>query len=105
MELIAVRHKEEYDCDPDTSYLEQEGWEDRLQAYRDGLFSFVGLWIEADVVIGGIVQTFRSGGLWGIEDDCGASYRDEVYAEEWEALKAVLKEVGLDVVDVPARSS
>jgi hypothetical protein len=79
------------DMDHDASYyLEQEGFEDRLEQYRNGDFGFVG--VRAVALINtpygnSTIRTeMRSPGLWSIEDDSGDSYFDEVFADE----KAIL---------------
>ncbi len=94
-EIREVRIVTRFDDDPDTSYLEQEGFEDRLEEYRRGDFAFIGLWTEADVIIEGIIQTLSSGGLWGIESDSQRSYVDEVAKEELSQLRDVLEGIGV----------
>lgn len=83
------------DENPDPSYLEQEGFEDRLKEYRRGDFNFVGVRAEADVEMGGVNQKLTSGGLWGIEDDSGDEYlRNDVGKEEYLSLVDILEEIG-----------
>jgi hypothetical protein len=91
----------EEDLDPDVSYLEQEDFEDRLAAHKRGDFNFVSARAEADVVIDGIPQTLQSGGLNGIESDSEQEYLDEIAAEEWKALRGVLKTVGVPTSELP----
>jgi hypothetical protein len=84
---------------PDASYLEQEGlgFEDRLAAYRNGDFSFVGVQVEAEIYIphgsDWIIQTIKTPGLWGIEDDSGEDYFREVAADESVTLSDMLQEL------------
>ena len=56
---------------------------------------------EADVVIGGVVQTLTSGGLWGIESDSGEEYIEEVAGEEYSELRKILTEVGVPTAQLP----
>lgn len=51
---------------------------------------------EAEVVVGGVVQTLSSRGLWGIESDSDASYLKTVGEDEIDQLKDVLRSAGLD---------
>lgn len=68
------------DSDPDTSFLEQEEFEERLALYRRGDFAFVGVYAEAHDWTTGV--TARSAGLWGIESDSGDDYMREIGIEE-----------------------
>lgn len=79
------------DIDPDASYLEQAGFEDRLQAYRNDEFGFVGVRVavEAHDWDTGVTVRTTSAGLWGIESDSGDEYFREVAADEANALEGV----------------
>jgi hypothetical protein len=101
VKLETVRVIVEHDEDPDTSYLEQDEFEERLAAYQNGDFTFVGVRAEADVVIGGVSQTLTSGGLWGIESDSGKEYIEEVAGEEYSELRKILTEVGVPTAKLP----
>lgn len=92
------------DPDPDTSYLDQEDFEEHKAAYERGAFSFVGLWAEVEVwaPVGGgtrVRQVVRSGGLWGIEyrgsEDDG--YLADVFADEKAQLVTILEAMGMEV--------
>jgi len=83
------------DRDPDTSYLEQEGFEDRLRKFQRGEFGFVGVQAVAEVEIGGIMQEITSAGLWGIESDSGEDYFRSVGKEEYAQLKEILSDMGI----------
>ena len=96
--VISVIVKVLPDEDPDTSYLDQKGFEDRLTQFKRGHFNFVGVRAEAEVEIAGVVQEITSGGLWGIESDSEASYFREVGKEEYSQLKDVLAEMGIGKV-------
>lgn len=88
------------DC-PDTSYLEQEGFEDRLEQYRQGSFDYVGLraTVEVPIPYGAdrILVRIESPGLWGIESDSGEDYFDSIFQEESETLADMLAELGVKV--------
>jgi hypothetical protein len=101
VKLQAVRVIFDQDPDPDTSYLDQDGFAERRAEYKSGLFFFVSARAEADVVIEGILQTLQSGGLNGIESDSEQEYLDEIAAEEWKALRGVLKTVGVPTSELP----
>ena len=85
------------DDDADASYLEQEGYEDRLAQYRRGQLGFVGVRARAVLTVpsaqGGYWTSvvICSPGIWSIEDDSDNGYLDEVYAEEVETLKEMLR--------------
>jgi len=82
------------DNDPDPSYLEQEGFEDRLDQYKRGVFGYMGIVAKAEVVIDGICQTITSGGLWGIEDDSDEGYLNEIAQEQLNELSDQLEAIG-----------
>lgn len=83
------------DEDPDTSYLEQEGFEDRMRQYENGLFSFVGVRAVAHIEVpcgsAWIMSTIKSPGLWGIEDDSSEAYFNDVFEEEKRTLLEMLE--------------
>ena len=72
--IESIKVERLYDNDADVSYLEQEGFEDRLRQYRNGQFGFIGIQARAEIVVNGVCQTITSGGLWGIEDDSDEAY-------------------------------
>lgn len=88
------------DC-PDTSYLEQEGFEDRLAECRQGDFGFIGVRaaVELPIPYGAdrILVTIESPGLWGVESDSDENYLDSVFQEECETLADMLTELGVVV--------
>ena len=98
-------HREEIpDDNHDASYLEQDGWEDRLAEYRRGDFGFIGIRAVVDLYIptnrgGYIMQRIESPGLWSIESDSDESYLQEVYAEECAQLAEMLVTLGVTVED------
>jgi hypothetical protein len=86
----------------DASYLDQDCFADRREAYERGEFSFVGVRAEAEVVIQGVIQTLMNGGLWGIESDSGKNYIQEVAETQWAALRDILLTVGVPASELPA---
>ncbi len=114
LELISIDREIIHDHDPDYSYLEQD-YKDctekdailykaqdkkRFDALMNGQWSFIGMRAEAKIRINGILQTISSGGLWGIEDDSGEEYLQEIYEEEKEELKTMLLELGFKKEDL-----
>jgi hypothetical protein len=100
-ELRALRVVVKEDLDPDVSYLEQEEFEERLAEYRRGEFGFVVVRAEAEVIIGGTDQILTSPGLAGIENDAPPEEIEQIAAEEWAALRDVLKAVGVSTEQLP----
>jgi hypothetical protein len=82
------------DYDHGASYLEQDGFEDRLQQYHNREFGYIGIRAVAKLDIDGTIQTITSGGLWGIEDDSDQSYLNEVADEEKQDLRSHLHAIG-----------
>ena len=95
-----IRVRVMHDEDPDESFLDQDDFEDRREAYQRGDFAFVGVHAEADVVIEGVVQTLTSGGMWGVESD-SKEYIEEVAVEEYAALREILTSIGVSTSQVP----
>lgn len=100
-ELRGVRVIVEDDPDPDVSYLMQEGFEERRRAHKRGELGFVGVHVEATVFIEDTEQTLVSPGLWGIENDLDEEELDQIVGEEWNALRNVLKTVGVTTEQLP----
>jgi hypothetical protein len=108
LELISIKREIIQDEDPDYSYLEQD-YSDcpkkeaekykaeaqaRLESLFNGQWTFIGIGATAEIRINGIYQIISSGRLWGIEDDSGEEYLNEVYTEQVAELKDQLKEIG-----------
>jgi hypothetical protein len=91
------------DNDPDTSWLEQDEFSDRLAEYQAGGFGFVG--VRARVKVHnwttGVTKTIESAGLWGVESDSEESYIREVGMEELDALKPEASAMGVDIETSP----
>lgn len=94
--ILSIEIEHLNDDDPDTSYLEQDGEEERLQQYKDGHFSYIGIRAKAEVQFSdnGSIQTLESGGLWGIEDDSDEDYLKSVEQEELADLRQTLIDAG-----------
>jgi hypothetical protein len=82
------------DYDHDASYLEQDGFEDRLQQYHNREFGYIGVRAVAQVLVNDAIQRITSGGLWGIEGDSDQGYLNEVADEEKRELRAHLYSLG-----------
>jgi hypothetical protein len=101
IDLHSVRVLIEQDPDADVSYLEQDEFEDRLASYKRGEFELVGVRAQADVVIEGVLQVLESGGTYGIESDSEEEYFEQIFVQEWESLRTVLKTVGVPTDKLP----
>ena len=108
--LGEVRREVLPDPDPDTSYLEMIGFEDRQAAFRRGEFHYVGVRASCMVTLRSqwephytIEHVVESPGIWGIESDMGDAYIDEVFEEEAGILREMLAAMGLEAsADVEA---
>lgn len=92
--IIEIRVEQIPDPDPDTSYLEQDEFADRLAEYQAGNFGFVGIRATAEIEVEGTIQRVSSPGLWGIEDDSDAAYLRDVGEEEKTQLADILRGLG-----------
>lgn len=66
------------DSDPDTSYLDQDDFSDRLTQYERGDFDYRGVVVAA---YDEDDNEITAASLWGIESDSGAEYFREVANE------------------------
>lgn len=112
-----IRCVETEDLEPDLAYLKETYEDDGLstediatyQAHnKERLHAYGSAWtlvvIRADVEVlipltpeTGIYQTFRSGGLFGIESDSSKEYKAAVFEEQREELCAILAALGIVV--------
>lgn len=74
---------------------------DRMRGLDRRDWNFVGIVAEGEVTIQGTTQTFRSGGLWGVESDSG-DYLTDVAREELDGLRAILLDIGIDAETIAA---
>ena len=85
---------------PDTSYLKQEGFEERLRQAHNGDFGFMGIRASCTVLIGigrkshVIAQRIDSPGIWGVETDSHPDHVQELYENERSILLAMLAAMG-----------
>ena len=66
----------------------------RMEQLNRGDWCFFGISAEAEIVVNGVIQTIRSGGLWGIESDSGDAYFREVGNEQLSELRDTLTQLG-----------
>jgi hypothetical protein len=94
--ILSITVEQMADENPDTSYLEQDEFKNRLAEYRRGDFGYIGIHAKAEVQFsdGGAIQVLTSGGLWGIESDSSSEYLKEIEAEELADLRGTLIEAG-----------
>jgi len=115
MSLIIERidFDEVFDDIPDISYLEQydenskdveerkysQQDKERLEAYYNDEWHFIGIRAKAEIRINGISQEIISSGLYGIESDSSVEYFNEVFEEQKEELHELLLEIGFNEKD------
>lgn len=98
-----------YDSDPDLSYLDQfknaeKGSEERKYYKQDqkrksnygDTWYMVGIYAKASLVINGVTQELRSGGLWNIESDSDRSHFISSGKDEIAELKEIVTALGID---------
>ena len=74
-------------------YTEQDY--ERMESYNRGSWHMIGIWADAQVALtGNVVQTIRSGGLWGIESDSYNGYLVDVEKEQLDELAKELTALG-----------
>lgn len=66
----------------------------RRETYETSNWHMIGIQAVAKIVVEGVRQTIRSGGLWGIESDSGKDYLNEVANEQQAELAGILAELG-----------
>ena len=60
----------------------------RMESYNAQDWCMFGIFATADVVLtGSVVQTIRSGGLWGVESDSEESYLKSIEKDELDSLR------------------
>jgi hypothetical protein len=105
-----IERIEQYDSDPDLSYLDPDADPDcaaqnaeRLAAYRAGMWHCIAIKARATFLIGlgeaAVIQVVESPGLWGIESDSDPGYLEEVFRDEAETLRDMLVQLNVTVVD------
>jgi hypothetical protein len=67
----------------------------RLHDLNRGEWHYVGIIAKAEFQVGSsLVQTFRSGGLWGVESDSDESYFTQIEGEQLSELRDQLEAIG-----------
>jgi hypothetical protein len=65
----------------------------RMESYGDG-WNMMFLYATAAVYVKGVRQTIQSGGVGGVESDCGADHLAEMRAEQLSELSGILESLG-----------
>lgn len=66
----------------------------RMEALDRGDWCMMYCYAEAEIVLCGVIQTIRSGGLGGVESDSEDGYFDEIKKDELDHLKNILQGLG-----------
>ena len=96
---------------PDTSYLEQEGFEERLRQSQNGDFGFMGIRASCTLHIGIgqadhiILHSFKSPGVWGVETDSSPEHVRQLFEDERSLLLAMLAAIGCRQGEDPCSAS
>jgi hypothetical protein len=101
-QMHAIRVLVVPDDDPNPAYPdpeENDEFADRRAAHARGEFQIVLVRAEADVAIGGVIQTLTSGGMGGVESDSDVT---EFAGEEWRELRRILTDVGVPTAELPS---
>jgi hypothetical protein len=74
---------------------------ERMESLNAGHWCYIGIRATAEIAVssvgiagGALIQTIRSGGLWGIESDSDKDHFAEVETEELAQLRVELKAIG-----------
>ena len=94
-------------------YFNADNVEDMKQAkqnyklmidYNNGVWGMIGIRAEAEIITGkkdcGLINTIKSGGLWGISNDCDDSEFKSIEEEQVDELKDVLRKLGFSKLQV-----
>ena len=96
---------------PDTSCLEQEGFEERLRQAENGVFGFMGIRASCTLHIGigqpghVILHRFSSPGVWGVETDSSPEHIRMLFEDERAVLLAMLDAIGCQPSGGPRSAS
>lgn len=94
------------DYEPDTSYMDQDGFEERKEQYHNDVFSLMGIKVETEILTSldngknWLINHISSGGLWGIESDSGVEYLKSVALEEMSELRTTLTGMGFSETEI-----
>lgn len=67
---------------------------ERMESYNNQGWHYVGIYATAEIKVGDVLQTIRSGGLWGTESDSDADHFKSIEEEELAELRNQLKALG-----------
>ena len=91
------------DADPDTSYLKQKGFEDRLAAYQREEWHHVFVRAVATITTASTEgyamrqrHTVESPGVGGVEDDISKEDMNQLHSEQIAILTEELKALGIE---------
>jgi hypothetical protein len=92
------------DDDPDLSCLEEEGEEERKTAFEAGEWVYVGIYAEVWVWVPlkdgtRVRQHLQTPGVWGIEDDAGEDFFQEIFADQCDVLAEIIEQLGGEVTE------
>lgn len=103
VEKLRIVHEYDPDSRPEMSgdpeYEEED--RERIAAWERDEWRYIGIFLECDLIVSGTVQKIRTPGLWGIEDDSGEDYFNEVAEEQYDELVGILEELGVSERQVP----
>lgn len=94
------------DDDPGTSYMDQEGFEELKEKYRNEEFCFIGIKVTTEILTSldygknWLINHITSGGLWGIESNSDDAYKKEVALEEMAELRTTLVGMGFSETEI-----
>lgn len=107
MKILSIKLHHVDDIDPDLSYLDKTADAERLSSFGYS-WNMLGVYVSADVQTSdrGVIQTIRSGGVYGVESDSGKDYLDELETEEILDLTSELLAIGFseDAVNVATQN-
>lgn len=66
----------------------------RYELYLDMNWYMMGIKCTAKITVNGVCQSIHSGGIWGVESDCGREYQDQLESEELTDLANQLQSLG-----------
>lgn len=101
-----IKIKKIYDEHPDWSYLEQEGFEDRLKEFQNDNLYFIGIRAETNLYIPKgnntcQIMKINSGGLWSIEFDTPEEDLQDIIQHELSDILDTLSMFGINTNNIP----
>lgn len=107
VERLRIVHEHDSESQPEMSGDPDYDKEDRerIASWRRDEWSYIGIYVECDLIVAGTVQHIRTAGLWGIETDSGSDYFQEIAEQEYDELLAILEQLGVEEHQVPPLAS